>query len=90
MSGTYGYFPKVTHPNTILTQTLSDGARPFYFGASQVPIELGLRDTTINSDLRIEKEAIDSTVGKIEGKGLRGLISKRGKTVTPAYCGINL
>ena len=42
-SGIYNYWPKVTHPNAILPQTTSDGFQtPFYFGGSQVPINLNI------------------------------------------------
>lgn len=42
-SGTYNYHPKVANPNAIFPQMTSDGfQRPFYFGASQVPINTGI------------------------------------------------
>ena len=41
MSG--GYSPKVSNPNTIFPQMTSEVyQKPFYFGSSQVPINLGL------------------------------------------------
>jgi len=40
-AGTYGYHPKVEHPDSVLYQM--DSNQPsFYFGGSQVPINLHL------------------------------------------------
>lgn len=42
-AGIYNYRPKVAHPNEIFIQMTSDGLqKPFYFGGSQVPINLNL------------------------------------------------
>jgi hypothetical protein len=39
----YNYNPKVTHPNKIFLQMTSGGFQtPFFFGGSQVPVDLGL------------------------------------------------
>jgi hypothetical protein len=36
-----GYYPKVIHPNAILPQMKSSSFQaPFYFGGSQVPVNL--------------------------------------------------
>lgn len=36
-----GYYPKVVHPNAILPQMKSSSFQaPFYFGGSQVPVNL--------------------------------------------------
>lgn len=43
-SGTYNFHPKVANPNKQFIQMTSGGDQaPFYFGGSQVPINLGIR-----------------------------------------------
>lgn len=43
ISGIYNYRPKVDNPNKIFYQMQSDGFQePFYFGGSQVPINLNV------------------------------------------------
>ena len=81
MSGTYNYNPKVEHPNNIFLQSASDGGRPFYFGASQVPIMLNLPDHSIT-----RKE--EFTKGYMEGKGLTGQMTKSSNIRMPGYMGI--
>lgn len=42
-SGTYNYNPKVTHPREEFIQMTSGGFQvPFFFGGSQIPINLGI------------------------------------------------
>ena len=42
-AGIYNYHPKVEHPNKVFSQMTSDGFQPpFYFGGSQVPVNLGI------------------------------------------------
>ena len=42
-AGIYNYHPKVANPNTVFPQMTSDEyQKPFFFGASQVPVNLGL------------------------------------------------
>jgi len=40
-SGIYNYHPKVEHPNSVLYQ-MDSNQPPFYFGGSQVPVNLHL------------------------------------------------
>ena len=43
-AGIYNYHPKVEHPHKVFPQMTSDEYQPpFYFGASQVPINLGIK-----------------------------------------------
>lgn len=42
MSGVYNYHPTIDEPGSFPVQTASQQA-PFYFGGSQVPINLGLK-----------------------------------------------
>ena len=58
MSG--GYNPKVSNPNAMLSQMKSGELQPpFYFGGSQVPVDLGLsRKTYGGSGVVSEPSAI--------------------------------
>jgi hypothetical protein len=42
MSGFYNYHPTITDPGAFKVQTASQ-QKPFYFGGSQVPINLNLK-----------------------------------------------
>ncbi len=43
-AGTYNYHPKVAQPNKVFPQMTSDEfQKPFFFGGSQVPINLGIK-----------------------------------------------
>ena len=47
MSG--GYSPLVLHPGHFKVQTMSgEYQKPFYFGASQVPVNLGLKHSSFS------------------------------------------
>jgi hypothetical protein len=49
VSGIYNNWVKVQNPNAILPQMSSDNVRPpFYFGGSQVPINLNLDSHNLN------------------------------------------
>lgn len=49
VSGIYNNWVKVQNPNAILPQMSSDNVRPpFYFGGSQVPINLNLESHNLN------------------------------------------
>jgi hypothetical protein len=49
VSGVYNNWIKVQNPNTILPQMSSDNIRPpFYFGGSQVPVNLNLDSHNLN------------------------------------------
>lgn len=47
MSGIYNYHPTIAEPGAFKTQTASQ-QKPFYFGGSQVPVNLELSDTNLN------------------------------------------
>lgn len=68
-SGIYNYHPKVEHPNAILPQMSSDGNRPFYFGASQIPINLGI-DNNINIKNKYDSSINDINSIHMKGNGL--------------------
>ena len=67
-TGHYNYRPKVDNPTKIFHQMTSDGyLPPFFFGGSQVPINLGImngsgiRKKYVNS---FHLKDINSTVGR--------------------------
>lgn len=47
MSGYYNYHPTISHPGSFQVQTASQ-QKPFYFGGSQVPININPSLGTIN------------------------------------------
>ena len=62
MSG--GYAPLVLHPNEYKLQTESGGfQRPFFFGASQVPVNLGLKHSSFSGSGMV-LSSTDPTVEK--------------------------
>lgn len=46
MSGYYNYHPTIEEPDVFLVQTASQ-QKPFYFGGSQVPVNLNLSKTNL-------------------------------------------
>ena len=54
MSSQGRYNPIVSHPNEKFIQTTSEGyTRPFYFGASQVPIIMSMEGTGLRTTNRV-------------------------------------
>ena len=50
MSGYYNYHPTIDEPQSFQVQTASQ-QKPFYFGGSQVPINLGLKPQMIGEGI---------------------------------------
>lgn len=50
MSGYYNYHPTIDEPQSFQVQTASQQP-PFYFGASQVPLNLGLKNHMLGDGL---------------------------------------
>ena len=68
-AGIYNYHPKVEHPNAILHQMDSDTTRPpFFFGGSQVPINLHMEHDS-SSDFKIPYNSSVNSIGHIPMKG---------------------
>ena len=66
-SGNYNYRPKVNHPNQIFHQMDSDTSRPpFFFGGSQVPINLHLEH---NSQMKTPYHFSSDSINQIPMKG---------------------
>ena len=69
-SGTYHYWPKVVNPHSVLPQMTGDThLPPFFFGASQVPINLHL--STGSGIRRKFKNSITmADTSSLHGRGL--------------------
>ena len=84
-SGTYGYFPKINHQENILQQMTSDALQPaFYFGGSQVPINLGFSH---GAGIRTPyKPALHSMKALgTQGRGLENTYSRHNRIVLPKH-----
>jgi hypothetical protein len=67
VSGVYNNWIKVQNPGTILPQMSSDNVRPpFYFGGSQVPINLHLDSHNLN------KGPYSSSLNNINSISMKG------------------
>jgi len=83
MSGVYANWVKVQHPfmSNDIPQMKSDELQPkFYFGGSQVPVNLGINNTNEEGDYTIKIKRIR------QGQGLKRQItdvSHKGKILLP-------
>ncbi len=85
-AGTYGYRPKVAHPNTIFPQMDSDASqKPFFFGGSQVPISLGIMT---GSGIKTHYVShLDHMKGlTAQGRGIQTTVHKNDKIYLPKHC----
>ena len=81
-AGIYNYHPKVAHPNKVFEQMTSDTFQtPFYFGASQVPVNLGIEGSGFKTGY------ISSTEAKrrlsCQGRGIQTTANKSNKIFMP-------
>jgi len=80
-SGIYNYWPKVQNPSAILPQMASDTEqRPFYFGGSQVPLNLGIHT---GSGIQTKYVSHVDEIKNIEGKGIHTTVKKNNKIYLP-------
>ena len=78
-SGTYAYWPKVNNPNAVLPQMTSDTQqKPFFFGGSQVPINLGL-DTNSHTKTLYKSHVEHSRELDAQGRGIGTTVRKNHK-----------
>jgi len=84
-SGTYGYFPKIMQQNSILQQMTSNSMQPaFYFGGSQVPINLGLpRGQGLRSMYKPSLHSMKSL--GVQGRGLENTYSRHNRITLPKH-----
>jgi hypothetical protein len=69
-AGIYNYRPKVDNPNKIFYQMESGGfQKPFFFGGSQVPINLGIQGSGFIKPYMNSKDRILEIPAKGHGLG---------------------
>ena len=84
-AGIYGYFPKVEHPNETFGQMNSDTVQtPFYFGGSQVPVNLHI---TTGSGIRTAHKFSyeDRDALSTHGRGIHTTVAKNNNIMLPKY-----
>lgn len=82
-SGTYNYHPKVANENKVYSQMLSEGyQKPFFFGGSQVPINLGISTGSGISTPYISHSEHKKVLG-MEGRGIATTVQKNHKIYLP-------
>jgi hypothetical protein len=71
MSGIYNYHPTIAEPESFKVQTASQ-QKPYYFGGSQVPINLGLENTNLNiTGQGLGKKHISKMIYKPKGRFIK-------------------
>ena len=84
-SGTYHYWPKVVNPHAILPQMTGDTQLPpFFFGASQVPVNLHLMTGSgIKPDFYHSK--ILQKVKDLQGRGIHTTYEHTDRIMIPKH-----
>ena len=81
-AGIYNYHPKVAHPNKVFEQMKSDEYQvPFYFGASQVPINTGFEGSGFKTGYISSFEAKKRL--SHQGRGIETTANKSTKIFLP-------
>lgn len=84
-SGFYNYHPKVAHPTTIFPQMESGGFQtPFFFGGSQVPVNLGL---ATGSGFRTSHKFTNDKIKTLDmqGRGIKTTMDKHNRIMMPKH-----
>ena len=84
-SGTYAVHPKVDQPHKIFQQMRSDQEMPaFFFGGSQVPIQLGIpREGSHQSEYKETMKKVKSM--SVSGNGIKTHYEHTQKIVMPKH-----
>jgi hypothetical protein len=84
-SGTYSNWTKVQHPDKVFHQMTSDTQlTPFYFGGSQVPINLGIKTGSgIKKDFYHSK--ILQQVKDLQGRGIHTTYEHTDRIMMPKH-----
>jgi hypothetical protein len=78
-AGTYNYHPKVAHPNQVFYQMESTALQtPFFFGGSQVPINLNLSHQNEMHTPYVSHKAIQDAM-PVQGRGIHTTAQKSHK-----------
>ena len=81
-SGIYANWLKVQHPNEVFPQMKSGGfQKPFFFGGSQVPINLGLPDETTKGEYIDTIQVAHNA--SVVGRGIHTTSSKHNRIRLP-------
>jgi len=82
-AGIYGYHPKVEHATTIFPQMTSGGFQtPFFFGGSQVPLELHhMTGSGFRTKYKYARD-MQEVLGT-QGRGIHTTIEKNNKIMLP-------
>lgn len=86
-AGIYNYWPKVAHPDTIFPQMASASLQPpFFFGGSQVPVNLGVSHGSGFGFHRDHKPALESMkrLG-CKGRGIEVSYNRHHNIVLPKH-----
>ena len=84
-AGTYGYFPKIMHQNSILPQMTSNELQPpFYFGGSQVPINLSLPHGSGFHSKYVSSTEHMKSLGT-QGRGLENTYNRHSRIALPKH-----
>ena len=84
-AGTYGYFPKIQHQDNILSQMTSNTMQPpFYFGGSQVPVNLTLiHGSGFQTQYKPSLTSMKSL--GTQGRGLENTYSRHNRIALPKH-----
>ena len=83
-AGTYNYHPKVAHPNKIFPQMESDEYQPpFFFGGSQVPVNLGYEGSGFRSSHVSHLDQMKHL--STQGRGIHTTAQKYNKIYLPKH-----
>jgi len=84
-AGIYNYHPKVEHPNKVFPQMTSDGFQPpFFFGGSQVPVNLGIATGSgIHTPYISHIDHMKALSAK--GRGIETTVQKQHKIYLPKH-----
>lgn len=84
-AGIYNYRPKVEHPNEVFLQMESDGfQKPFFFGGSQVPVNLGLSSGSgVHTPYRSHVQHMHEL--SAQGRGTKTTVHKLHKVYLPKH-----
>lgn len=86
-SGTYAYWPKVDHQNVIFPQMASASLQPaFYFGGSQVPVNLSVSHGSGFGFRSQHKPSLDSMKQlDTQGRGIKVAYNRHHNIALPKH-----
>lgn len=83
-AGTYNYHPKVAQPNKVFPQMESSTFQaPFFFGGSQVPINLGIEGQGFKTGYRSHLDHMRHL--STQGRGIQTTVRKHHSIYLPKH-----